>query len=41
MVSNIEVTTWEFLSATFPSEGAVRFTEELLHIAEENIPEDL
>ena len=27
MVSNIEVTNWEFLSATFPSEGAVRFTE--------------
>ena len=26
------------MSATFPSEGAKRFTEELLRIAEENIP---
>ena len=38
IVSSIEETSWEFLSATFPSEGAKRFTEELLRIAEENIP---
>ena len=29
MASNIEETNWEFLSATFPSEGAKRFTEAL------------
>ena len=38
IASNIEETSWEFLSETFPSEGATRFTEELLRIAEENIP---
>ena len=38
MTSNIEETNLEFLAATFPSEGAKRFTEELLNIAEENIP---
>ena len=37
IVSSIQETSWEFLSATFPSEGAKRFTEELLRIAEENI----
>ena len=34
MTSNIRETNWEFLAAKFPSEG----TEELLNIAEENIP---
>ena len=38
IVSSIEETSWKFLSATFPSEGAKRFTDELLRIAEENIP---
>ena len=37
MVSNIRETNWEFVSATFSSERAKRFIEELLHIAEENI----
>ena len=38
MASTIEETSWEFLSATFPSEGAKHFTEELLRIADKNIP---
>ena len=38
IASNIEETSLEFLSETFPSEEATRFTEELLRIAEENIP---
>ena len=38
IASNIQETSWDFLTETFPSEGATRFTEELLSIAEENIP---
>ena len=38
IASNIEETSWEFLLATFLSEGARQLTEELLHIAKENIP---
>ena len=38
MVSNMEETSWKFISATVPSEGAKRFTEELLRITEKNIP---
>ena len=38
MMSNIEEEDWEFLSSMFPSEGAQRLTEQLLRIAEENIP---
>ena len=38
IASNIQETSWDFLTETFPSEGTTRFTEELLSIAEENIP---
>ena len=38
VASDIEEANWEFLSSTFPSEGAQRLTEELLRIAEESIP---
>lgn len=38
MQSNIEEASWKFLSETFPSEGAQRLTEQLLQIAEDNIP---
>ena len=38
IANNIEVTNLELLSATFPLEGALRITEELLHIAEEKHP---
>ena len=38
MTSNIEDTNWEFLAETVPSEGAQKLTDELLKIAEENIP---
>ena len=38
LASNIEEANLDFQSATFPSEGAQRLTEQLLHIAEDNIP---
>ena len=38
MASDIEEDNLEFLSATFPSEGAQQLTDKLLHIAEDNIP---
>ena len=38
MVSNIEDANLDFLSTTFPSEGAQRLTEQLLQIAQDNIP---
>ena len=39
MASIIEDAAFEFLSTTFPSEGAQRLTEELLRTAEYNIPQ--
>ena len=38
LVSNIEDANLDFLLTTFPSEGAQRLTEQLLQIAEDNIP---
>ena len=38
VASDIEEANWEFLSSTFPSEGAQRLTEELLRIAKRAFP---
>ena len=35
IVSNIQETSWDLLTETFPSEGATRFIEEFLRIAED------
>ena len=38
MDSHIQETNWEFVSGTSQSEGAQRLTEQLLQIANDNIP---
>ena len=38
MPSNTAKANWDFLSATFPFEGAQRLSEKLLHLTKNNIP---